>query len=116
MTIGRWFTAILTISVLTASAGPATAQPKVEDKGRPVGGERKPVDKASPMLMTGKVTQVNEKAKTLTVMSKGKAVTINAGKLTSLPKVGETVDITYTQTSGGALEASNLNLSKSNIN
>ena len=116
MNIGRWLTAILAISVLAVSSGPAAAQPKVEDKGRPVGGERKSVDKASPMLMTGKVTQVDEKAKTFTVMSKGKAVTVNAAKLTSLPKVGQVVDITYTQTGGGPLEAANLNLSKSNIN
>ena len=116
MTIGRWLTAILTISVLTASAGPTAAQPKVEDKGRPAAGERKAVDKASPMLMAGKVMQVNEKAKTFTVMSKGKEVTFNASKLTSLPKVGQIVDITYTQTGGGPLEAANLNLSKSNIN
>jgi hypothetical protein len=116
MTIGRWLTAILTISVLTASVGPAAAQPKVEDKGRPAGGERVPVDKASPMQMTGKVTQVDEKAKTFAVMSKGNAVTFGAAKLKALPKVGETVDITYTRTPSGALEAANLNLSKSNIN
>lgn len=116
MNIGRWLTAVLTISMLIASAGPAAAQPKVEDKGRPVGGERKSVDKASPKLMTGKVTQVDDKAKTFTLMSKGKVVTFGAAKLTSLPKVGQVVDITYTQTPGGALESANLNLSKSNIN
>ena len=116
MNIERWLTAVLTISLLIISAGPAAAQPKVEDKGRPVGGERKTVDKASPMLMTGKVTQVDEKAKTFTVMSKGKAVTFSAAKLTAPPKVGQTVDIRYTQTPGGVLEAANLNLSKSNIN
>jgi hypothetical protein len=108
MTLGQWLTAILTISVLTTSVGPATAQPK--------GGERKPVDKSSPMLMTGKVTQVDEKAKTFTVMSKGKAVTFSAAKPTSLPKIGETVDVRYTQTPGGALEALSWNRSKTNVN
>ena len=37
-------------------------------------------------------------------------------KLKALPKVGETVDVTYTRTPSGALEGANLNLSKSNIN
>lgn len=65
--------------------------------------------------MTGKVTQVNEKAKTFTVMAKGKEVPVNAAKLKSLPKVGEIIDITYTETGGGPLEATNLNSSKSNV-
>jgi hypothetical protein len=68
------------------------------------------------MLMTGKVTQVDDKAKTFTVMSKGKAVTFGAAKLKSLPNVGETVDITYTRTPSGALESANINRSKSNVN
>ncbi len=115
MNIRRWLTAILTLSVLTASARPATAQPKAEEKGRPAGVERKSVDKASPMLMTGKVTQVDEKAKTFTVMSKGKEVTFSAAELKFLPTVGQIVDITYTQTGGGSLKSINLNSSRSNI-
>jgi hypothetical protein len=64
-----------------------------------------------------RVMQVNVKDKSLTVMAKGKAVTFSAAKLRApLPKVGEIIDITYTQIPGGPMEASNLNLSKSNIN
>lgn len=54
--------------------------------------------------MTGKVTQVNEKAKTftvtvmakgeeLTVMAKGKELIFNAANLKLLPKVGEIIDV-----------------------
>lgn len=59
-----------------------------------------------------RVMQVNEKNKTLTV-----AVVFSAAKLSKFPTVGQIIDITYTETPGGGpLEASNLNLSKSNIN
>ncbi len=73
-------------------------------------------DKASPKLMTGKVTAVNPAAKTFTVTSNGQAVTFSAATLPSLPIVGQIIDITYTQTPGGPMEATNLNLSKSNVN
>jgi hypothetical protein len=80
----------------------------------------KTVDKATPNLMkiTGKVIEVDEKAKTIKVMSKGKEITLNAAKLTKLPKAGGVHDITYVQSSGGPPEAlnSNLNSSRSNIN
>jgi|GEM_PF-6827438 len=65
------------------------------------------------LKITGKVTQVNEKAKTFTVMAKGKAVTFNASKLKSLPKVGEIIDITYTEDPSGPM-ATTINTSKSN--
>lgn len=65
------------------------------------------------LKITGKVTQVNEKAKTFTVMAKGKAVTFNAAKLKSLPKVGEIIDITYTEDPSGPM-ATTINTSKSN--
>ena len=116
MQIPRWLTSALTLLVLTAFTGLAAAQPKAQERGQPAGAEKKSVDKASPKLMTGKVTQVNEKAKTFTVMAKGKEVVFNAARVKSLPKVGEVIDVTYTEGGGGLLEASNLNLSKSNIN
>ncbi len=91
-----WLTITLTLSMLTAVTGLATAQQKV--------------------LVAAKVTQVNVQTKTFTVVAKGKRYTFNAARLKSLPKLGDIVDITYTGTGDGPLEAANLNLSKSNIN
>lgn len=65
----------------------------------------------SPRVITGKVPQVNAKGRIFAV-----EVVFSASKLEDLPKVGEIIDITYTQTPGGPMEASNLNLSKNNIN
>jgi len=78
--------------------------------------EMRQVDKATPKLMTGKVTQVDAKAKTFTIMAQGKSVTFSAAELQALPANGDMVEVTYTVTPGGALKASNLNASKSNIN
>lgn len=66
----------------------------------------------SPKLLRGKVTEINSQFKTFTVV-----VGFSAAKLSNLPTIGQVVDITYTEpVGGGPLEASNLNLSKSNIN
>jgi hypothetical protein len=62
MRIRRWLLVILTPPTLAVFAGPASAQQKAEDKSRPAGTERKSVDKASPILMTGKLTRVDESA------------------------------------------------------
>lgn len=61
-----------------------------------------------------KVTQANDKDKTFTVMSKGKSVKFSAAKLKALPKVGEIIDITYTQNPGGPMEATTVKGGKSN--
>lgn len=56
--------------------------------------------------LTGKVTRVDPRTKSFTVMAEGKAVTFVAGTLKAgLPKVGATIDVTYTQTKGGQLSA-----------
>lgn len=66
----------------------------------------------SPKLLKGKVTEINSQVKTFTVV-----VVFSAAKLRNLPTIGQVVDITYSQpVGGGPMEASNLNLSKSNIN
>jgi hypothetical protein len=71
---------------------------------------------APPQVMTGKVLRVNPKEQTFTIMTKGKEVTFSAEKLKGpLPKVGEILDITYTQTPGGPLKSIALNSSRSNI-
>ena len=116
MNTEQWRTSVSMLIALTIVAGPALAQPKAGEKTLLPGVERKTVDKASPKLMTGKVTRVDAAARTFTVTAKGKPVTFSAAKVTSLPKVDEIVDITYTDTGGGGpLEAINLNSSKSNI-
>ena len=101
----RLLTIILTLSALAAFTGLAVAQRA---------GEMKTIDKASPKLITGKVMSVDPKAKTFTILSKGKEITFNASKLKTLPKTGEVIDVTYTDT-GGPMEATNLNSSRSNI-
>ena len=103
--------ALLTVTMLVllvAAPGLSAAQQGAEEMPRVV--------KAAAQQITGKVTQVDAKAKTFTVVSQGKTFTISAAKLRALPKVGDIVDVTYTVTPGGLLEASNLNLSKSNVN
>ena len=116
MNSSQWRAPLVAFLALVVVAGPALAQPKAGEKTLLPGAERKAVDKASPKLMTGKVTQVDPAARTFTVTAKGKPVTFSAAKVKSLPKVDEIVDITYTDTGGtGPLEAVNLNSSKSNI-
>lgn len=63
--------------------------------------------------MIAKVTQVNPTGNTFTVMSKGKAFTFGSKSLKVLPKVGEIIDITYTQNPGGPMEATTINSTKS---
>ncbi len=101
----RLLTMVLSISVLAVFIGLAAAQQA---------GEKKTVDKASPKLITGKVMSVDLKAKAFTIVSKGKEITFRASKLKTLPKTGDVIDITYTDT-GGPMEAINLNSSRSNI-
>jgi len=90
--MNRRFILMLAIVALSAFSGPSGAQ------------ERKAVDKASPKLFIGKVTQVDEKTKAVTIQGKdGEKVTLNfsnpktgtcpagrkAVEWSSLPKVGD---------------------------
>ena len=76
-------------------------------------------DKASPKLITGKVSQVDQKTRTFTLKGKGKmpAYKFFFPKTGGPPKVGDVVEVTYTGTLGGAepAQATNLNSSRSNI-
>lgn len=77
----------------------------------------KRIDKVSPtLMMTGKVTQVDGNKKTFTIMAKGKQHTFVANNFKTMPKVGENVDVTYTGTSGGPMQATTVKSSKSNSN
>ena len=100
------------VLVLTGAVAPSLAQPAKDTN--PAAAERR-VDKSSPQLMTGKVTQVDAKAKTFTIMSKGKEYRFTFQKIEALPKVGAVVDVTYSGTPDGPMEAINLNSSKSNV-
>jgi hypothetical protein len=100
-------TVALAIALVTIP-GFCTAQQRAE--------EMRQVDKATPTLMTGKVTQVDAKAKSFTIMAQGKSVTFSAAELPALPANGDMVDVTYIVTPAGSFKASNLNLAKSNVN
>jgi hypothetical protein len=98
----------LTLTLLIAVSGVALAQPKTE---------RKAADKASPSLMTGKVTQVDAAARTFTVASeKGQTLTFSLNRPFKKPlKVGEEVDVTYTgPPGGGVMAATSVKSAKSN--
>jgi hypothetical protein len=64
------------------------------------------------LSLRGKV--ISQSGNILTVLANGKEVTFSGAKLKALPKVGETVDISYTQTSGGPLEVVKIKSTKSN--
>jgi hypothetical protein len=98
---------VMMLILLVAAPGLCTAQQGAEEMPR--------VIKTAAQQITGKVTQVDAKAKTFTVVTQGKTYTIGAAKLRSLPTVGDIVEVTYTVTPGGLMEGSNLNLSKSNV-
>ena len=84
--------------------------------GKPA--ERKATDKASPMLaqrMTGKVTQVDQAGRTFTVAGKGKQHLFIAANFKTLPKVGDVIEVEYTDPgAGGPLQATTVKGSKSN--
>ena len=129
----RWLTFTLTLAVLMTFTKLAAEQKAANPKSPATGPTQysqdslrkgvppsppppRPIDPKGLKLMTGKVTQVNPTAKTFTVMAKGKSVTFIAqapGELTLL-KVGQILDITYTQTPGGPMKAITTNTSKSN--
>lgn len=62
--------------------------------------------------MTGKV--ISQSGNTFTILANGKEAIFSAAKLKDVPKVGETVDISYTQTPGGLLEVAKIKSTKSN--
>src|SRR5712691_5458414 len=105
-------TLALALSVLAAFPGLSGAQTAAEKK--PTAGEKR-IDKPSPQLMTGKVTQVNAQEKTFTLVAQGKEYTFTFQQIVFPYQVGEVIEVTYTENPGGPMEATNLNSSKSNI-
>ena len=101
----------LAIAMLATSIGIATAQ----TTDRSTMGNAANRGKPTKEQMTGKVMEVNDWARTFTVTAKGKTVVFSGANLAKLPKVGEVVDITYTENPGGGpLNSINLNSSRSN--
>lgn len=105
-------TLALAVVVLSVFTGLATAGTTVKESKST--GDNVATDKStSTKLMTGKVMEVNNQAKTFTVMAKGKAFTFGSKSLKALPKIGEIIDITYTENPGGPMEATTVKGSKS---
>lgn len=117
-------TATLTLVALAAFSDLAVSQQKEAQKSPPAGAATTQASAAArnsghavEQLMTGKVIKVNAKAKSFTVVSKGKQFTFSAADLKGpLPEVGKIMDITYHETTpGGPLQSIALNSSRSNI-
>ena len=101
----------LALAMLTLSTGLATAQ----TPGKPAIDGAASRGKPTKEQMTGKVMEVNSQARTFTVTAKGKSVVFSSASLSKLPKVGQVVDITYTQAPGGGpLTSITFNESRSN--
>ena len=105
---------VLILALMFGVINVAAAADKAASPAAPAAAKK--TDKASPeLMMTGKVTQVDGGGKTFTIMAKGKQHTFVANNFKTLPKVGEIVDVTYTGSPGGPMQATNLNSSKSNV-
>jgi hypothetical protein len=91
-----------------------TALPILADKKTPVPSVSSSNLNSSRSNTFRAATVVSQSGNIFTVMANGKQVTFSAAKLKELPKVGETIDITYTQPPGGPMEATTVKSSKSN--
>jgi hypothetical protein len=87
----------LAVAMLSTLFGLATAQTIDKSTTDSTSARGKPTKEQ----MTGKVMDVNNQTKTFTVTVKGKAVVFSGANLAKLPRVGDVVDITYTETPGG---------------
>lgn len=87
-------------------------QKKPQETPAPEAGKSGQQQQSTRRKMTGRV--LSQQGRTFTVASDGKEVTFSGAKLKELPKVGETVEITFAQTPGGPLEATTVKSSKSN--
>jgi hypothetical protein len=108
---------ILGIAVLATLGGLATAKAASSVKSSMSNtSDRAAVDKASPKLITGKVSQVDPKTRTFTLKAKGKEYKFLFPKGGAQPKVGDIVEVTYTGVLGGVEPAQSINLNSSRSN
>jgi hypothetical protein len=101
----------LVLATLAMSAAVATAQ--APERPAPGG----PSSRGTPGTdrLTGKVTEVNPRARTFTVLAGGKAVVLSGAELATLPKVGQVIDVTYARNpAGGPPTSKTFNESRSN--
>lgn len=99
------------LALLFSTFANAIAAEKAAAPGTPAMEKR--IDKASPeLMMTGKVVKAG--GNSFTIEAKGKQHTFVANNFKTLPKVGAIVDVTYSATPGGALQATTVKGSKSN--
>lgn len=107
----KLLTLVLALIVLTAFPGLSVAQKAQEKKPAPA---EKRMDISSPKLMTGKVIQVNKQEHTFTLVAKGTEYKFTHQKIEAVPKVGEVVDVTYTENPGGPMKAATIKKTVSN--
>ena len=101
LSMKKLLTLTLSLIVLASFTGLSAAQEKkAEQKSQPTGVEMKQpatgekrIDKASPILTKVTILEVNESAKTITFMAKGKRFTVDAKNLKSFPKPGEIISM-----------------------
>lgn len=99
------------LALLFGTLGNAIGAEKTATPGSPAVEKR--IDKASPeLMMTGKVVKAG--GNSFTIEAKGKQHTFVANNFKTLPKVGAIVDVTYSATPGGPLQATSVRGSKSN--
>lgn len=104
---------ILGVALLIAFSGMPAAEPEGA-KSTESNPSEQTMEKASPKLMTGKITQIDKDGKTFLIVSNGKQYRFSYGKIEWSYKVGQIVDVNYVVNPGGQMEATNLNSSRSN--
>ncbi|MBI5379150.1 MAG: hypothetical protein HZA23_03225 [Nitrospirae bacterium] len=108
----KLLTLALALVVLAAFSGLGVAQEKKAEEKKPAPAakeekkaepkkEEKKAEKPKVHSITGEVTKVDDKAKTVTIKGKDKEVTLDAAKLKkALPKTGDKVVAKYTEADG----------------
>jgi hypothetical protein len=101
----------LTLALMFRASHVAVAAEKAATPAAPAAAKK--TDKASPeLMMTGKVTKVG--GNSFTIEARGKQYTFVANNFKTMPKVGAMIDVTYTGTPGGPMQATTVKSSKSN--
>ena len=70
------------------------------------------MEKASPSVITGKITHIDKVGQTFLIVSNGKKYRFSYEKIEWNYRVGQIVDVNYVVSPGGQMQATNLNLSK----
>jgi hypothetical protein len=103
---------ILGVGLVVAFSGVPAAEPE-GGKSTASNPSQQTMEKASPKMMTGRITHVDKNAQTFLIVSDGKRYRFSYGKIDRTYKVGQVVDVSYVVNPSGEMEATDLNLSKS---